>query len=588
MRAGSSGARLQHQRYRKRHVHRSLDRLADIEVSSRGFSMKYNCVAWFLSSWLLGACQWVSGLAPLEVAPDKSDAATLINSVMGGGDSGESQPVSGSGGMRSDATDGGVVDGGRGAKDAGAPDPAFRDTGPACESPEGSDCDWLTECGCDDNEHCQALGAQAKGTCVKRGRRKVGETCRSADECEAGTCEQRVCRAYCRDRCDDGLCLPATGEGGKSLASVSVCWKSCQAGNNETCGEGTTCQTRDIEGRKAALCVPPADPCPTTEDGQCDEPVMCAAGTDSVDCSCEKEEGAECNHVAQCGCPKGKSCEFSNITHEPVCALRDPGGLGANAVCSESQSCAAGLTCTFNPYGSCDKYCTTSTDCPGAGDECVAVGSDGADIRGLRVCSTACSEASPCPPNNSCYKYETGSFCRTYVPEIQGATCNLTYQLGCDGMPGAACDLDLSGGNLTARCLPHTGMLPVSAHCDDASECEAGAVCIWGACRRFCDLSLATSATDAPGCNNGVCVAPPLASDGSAAPFICIVPCSSDAQCDVGLQCQVGSVGDQAGYCRAPLTDDCTVNDGECDEPLPRGTGLCAPGYDTADCIGTP
>lgn len=77
----------------------------------------------------------------------------------------------------------------------------------------------------------------------------------------------------------------------------------------------------------------------------------------------------------------------------------------------------------------------------------------------------------------------------------------------------------------------------------------------------------------------------PLAAGGPAPFSLCFVPCQSDSACDSGLQCNVGS---EISYCNAPLTDMCPTSNGRCDEPMPMGTGLCAPGYDTAECMGAP
>lgn len=532
---------------------------------------------WLVVFSLLSACQILSGTDPLEIAskpnPIEADAST------GGGGS-TPPPKGGNGGTAGDM----MAD--AGPLDAGPPD-AGPDGG-HCERAEGSECNWLEPCGCKEDEICQARGADAKGTCVKPGKRKLGETCKSPDECEEGTCDQRICRAYCTDRCDDGRCLPASGEGDKPLEGINVCWKSCQAGT-DSCQSGTTCQTRDMNGTKAAFCLPPADPCPTTEDGKCDEPTLCAAGTDSVDCSCMKAEDAECNHVEQCGCPKGKSCELADSTHKPVCAVRDIPGLQVDELCATDQSCGKGLTCTFNPFGSCKKYCADSTDCAGPNDECVQVADrDGKDVPGFKICRTGCSDANPCPANNSCVKSETGAFCRPFEPEIPNASCNLTFQLGCDGMPGAACDISPQGSSYTAACVSHSGQLPAGSLCTgSASDCEAGTLCVGGVCRRYCDPELRTAETGAPGCSlSGTCSAPRLA-DSTSAPFnVCFASCAADSDCDTGLQCQLSSIGHPV--CSVPMTSDCPTDNNRCDEPMPRGTGLCAPGFDSADCMVSP
>jgi hypothetical protein len=204
------------------------------------------------------------------------------------------------------------------------------------------------------------------------------------------------------------------------------------------------------------------------------------------------------------------------------------------------------------------------------------------DVQGFKICGTGCSDSLPCPANNTCLKKETGSFCYPYVPEISGATCNLTYQAGCDRMSGVACDVTSSGSTFSAACVPHSGQVPVGSICSSATDCEAGSMCHLGVCRHFCDSSV-----ERDGCDQGTCFAPPI-TGGKAAFELCYIPCRSDSECGSGRQCSFGSLTAEVGLCRVGATDTCTVNDGECDEPRPRGTGICAPGYDTADCMVTP
>ena len=543
------------------------------------------------SIYLLSACQVFAGTSQLTESnimsdagpgPDTSrDAAPAEAGRGGGGGKGgagdEPEPVAGSGGASGEPAVGGEGGGGSGG---------MKPEEPACEKPEGAACDLYEECGCDEEtEHCQARGAEAKATCVKRGEKKIGEPCKSPDDCAEGTCDQRVCRAYCEesDDCNAGQCLPATGEGDKPLKDIKVCWRACQAGNSDSCTDGTTCQTREVDGKKASFCIPPADPCPTVEDGHCDEPVMCAPGTDSVDCSCEKADDVECNHVAQCGCRMGKSCKLSEADFKPICGEID-GAAGPDELCSSNESCGAGLACTTYDYGSCHKYCADKTDCKGEDDKCVQVTSNGEDVPGFKVCVSGCSDSNPCPPNNSCVQQEPGVFlCHPFKPEIAGGTCNLSKQRGCEATPGTACMPTATG----TVCEPHNGQRPRGASCAASSECEAGNVCVAGVCRHFCDDTAPGSSDVALGCvPGGLCTAPRL-STGSDAPFkICLEPCTADSDCDTGSLCRVGEVGRRVGYCAAPMTPCPTDN--ICDEPIPRGTGSCVAGSDTADCGGAP
>ena len=472
--------------------------------------------------------------------------------------------------------------GGSGGGGAGGTTPPPK----ACEKREGDECRWLDEaCGCMEPQHCQVRGDAAKGTCVKRGERKLGETCKSPDDCREGTCDQRVCRSYCEDSCDDGKCLAATGADNKPIAGVNVCWKSCQVGTQDGCAKGSTCQVRDINGMKGAFCLPPENPCPTTEDGNCDEPTYCAVGTDSVDCSCEKAEGAMCSPVGKCGCPKGESCEISS-SGALSCDTRKPDGVQVWGFCKDDPSCAASSTCTFNPYGTCKPYCETSSDCPGKLDSCLTVrDSLGKDIQGFKVCTPGCSDTVKCPEHHACVAGDDGPFCRPFKPEIPNGACSLTLQIGCEANPGTSCSpAQNEKREWITVCAEARGTVPRGGPCGVSGDCESGHLCVDHVCKRFCDSK------ENVGCDQGHCGG--VSSGATAAPFgACSPSCTTDMDCVSGTHCGPMKVGDTKtiNTCQltTPLTTTCLTNNNRCDEPAPRGTGLCAAGSDVADCMGT-
>lgn len=207
-----------------------------------------------LSSTLFAACQVVTGLSPLGVASEDSGVAGSAGMISPPGAAGATpmeeagkagmEPAAGSAGWPMVAAGQG---GGGSTGGVGGP--------PPCELREGSECNWLDECGCRPEQHCQVRGAANKGTCVARGPLPEGAPCKNADQCAKGTCDQHVCRSYCSDRCDAGRCLPATGADGKPIAGVNVCSMSCQIGKANICLKGTTCQVRDTASGKAAFCV---------------------------------------------------------------------------------------------------------------------------------------------------------------------------------------------------------------------------------------------------------------------------------------------------------------------------------------------
>lgn len=531
----------------------------------------------------MAACQVASGIAPLEIAgeggsspePHRSDASMKIDSDTAAGMSaragaGDSAGMSGAGMGGAGMTGGAGVGG---------------DMSPPCDRKEGDECRWLNECGCKDPQHCQARGTDAKGTCVKRGDRKIGQTCKSPDDCHDGTCDEQVCRKYCDDRCDDGKCLPATSPDNKPIADVKVCKVTCQAGSQSDCQDGTTCQVREANGTKTAFCLPPADPCPTTEDGKCDEPTTCAKGTDSVDCSCEKPEGAMCNPIGKCGCPKGKSCEISS-SGAPSCDVRPSPGLKVGEFCQDDPSCGPSSTCTFNPYGTCKAYCSTNSDCPGMIDRCLPVrDNNGKDVPGFKVCLPGCSDSVKCPEHHACVTDSDGSSCRPFKPEIPNGQCSLTLQVGCESQAGTSCFFGKDDSNQwISGCIKWPGTVPTGGPCGANGDCESGHACVDNVCKHFCDVK------ERVGCNQGSCNT--VSFGGSDSPFgACTLPCTSDTDCVSGLHCAQLKLSETTTIKTCQLTmplANCPTNNGRCDEPAPKGTGLCAPGADMADCMGMP
>lgn len=523
---------------------------------------------------MLVGCQVASGISSLEI-----QASTAAGD---GGKSGKEPDMAGAGRGGGGGGEMAGISGGAGSMaGVGGVPPE-----PPCERRDGDDCRYLEqECGCKEPQHCQVRGAEAKATCVKRGDRKVGEPCKTPDDCREGTCDQRVCRKYCENSCDGGKCLPATGSDNKPIAGVNVCWKSCQAGSQDSCPSGTTCQVREASGSKGAFCLPPANPCPTTEDGKCDEPTYCASGTDTVDCSCEKQEGQMCNPIAKCGCPKGKSCEYSS-TGTPTCDDRSKATAKLSEFCKDDPSCEPSLTCTFNPYGTCKAYCRDKADCPGKLDRCQAV-TDRSNKDLFNVCVPGCDDTVKCPDHQACVSSEDGAFCRPYRVEVPNGTCSLSLQLGCESEPGTSCFFGMGDkSEWLSACVPWPGKAPSGAACGVNGDCESGHVCVSHVCKHFCDLQQVNA-----GCAKGTCGS--VSYGGNNAPFgACSLPCSSDTDCSAGLRCAPLQLDESTTIksCQltTPLTTTCPVNNGRCDEPAPKGTGLCATGSDMADCMGAP
>jgi hypothetical protein len=153
-------------------------------------------------------------------------------------------------------------------------------------------------------------------------------------------------------------------------------------------------------------CVAPLDPCPSVEDGVCDDPTgngSCAAGTDNRDCQCvARLPDSTCDPVSQCGCTSGSTCfaslvEGSLVKWHAECAQAGTAGVGGT--CSSQSACGPGLFCD-GLTNTCAKYCGSDTDC-GSG-ACNFITDQSGAVFGH--CRDACKagDDSSCPKGNVC------------------------------------------------------------------------------------------------------------------------------------------------------------------------------------------
>ena len=501
--------------------------------------------------------------------------------------------------------------------DAGTSEPVSEpaaDGGKACVPPAGVACDLITQCGCAADQHCQAIGTAHKPVCVAPGVLDPGSSCKRAADCPRGqTCDDAVCRSYCRRDadCRAGVCV-AAHDGDPRSSGINVCWTKCQPKQADACGAGARCRTLQPErGPKGNYCAAPLDPCPTTEDGRCDDSRGtgdCVDGSDARDCGCRPRlQGASCDLIEQCGCPKGNACfpvTNSDATRSATC-VPWTGKRLAGEPCQRIEDCAAGHVCGAGR--SCERLCEDDAQCEHG--KCLPVElSGGGD---LKACYRSCdrSDAASCNAESRCARFDDrfraqGDFCIAPIqpcfpsdgvcdeakgsgvcaehsdpidccePSWPGAECNLTLQCGCAAKPGTSCALSmLPNGSSNATCAP-AGATPLDHICARDRDCIAGAGCFGNVCRAFCSV-------DADCAGGGRCVSSPRSDLGMTLKN-CLGPCdpASNVPCGPHTTCQPGAAA--SGCILVPLNADCPTNNGSCDEP--EGTGLCVQGSDVADC----
>lgn len=548
------------------------------------------CLA-YLSLFVPASCQVVTGLDGLQIV-----------------DAGE-QTVSGS--IRgTDAQTPFVAIGPDGTR------PPAQDAG--CRLPLGAACDLVTQCGCSRADHCQARAASYVPVCVAPGTLAPGSVCQTPTDCPRGqTCDDHTCRPYCRDDadCSNGICVGLQTKDVKARP-VHVCWAQCSPDDAGSCGAGTPCRILHNErGESGTYCAAPADPCPTIEDGTCDDARgtgSCASGTDAQDCECAPQlPQARCDPVAQCGCPKAEVCAITRDSEKVSAACSAwKGQKRDDASCKDDAECAPGYVCQLG--GSCSRLCNDDAQC--GGRWCLPVVLNSQPSAGLEACYAHCDRTTPvCPAGMRCAHFDSrfafqGDYCVVPVAKcpaadgvcdeargsglcsddtdsvdccqstLMGGECDLVKQCGCEKKPGTSCKQGALGEvTRTSACLP-PGPVAANQWCLDDASCAKGLGCSGHVCRPYCEGEA--------DCGSGArCVFPTL-NDATSSVKVCLGPCSpeTNSPCGENTRCRTGTVDGAAatGCTFVPLTTTCPTDNGRCDEP--EGTGICAEASDLADC----
>lgn len=546
----------------------------------------------YLSIFALASCQAVTGLDGLQIV----DA----------GERSSSSPVHGSDGQGSQA-----------AGDTGSrPNASGNDAG--CRPPPTAACDLLTQCGCKPGDHCQARAAAYAPACFVPGTLAPGSACSSPSDCPRGqTCDDRTCRAYCREDadCEAGICVSLQTKDARA-STVQVCWTQCSPDEPSACGPGARCRTLQTErGESGVYCAAPADPCPTIEDGTCDDARgtgQCADGTDKRDCDCEPTlPGALCDAVVQCGCRRDAACAITrDPAHVSAACTAWTGRKRDDAACKDDAECAPGYVCQFG--GTCSRLCHDDSQC--SGRTCLPVVLSDKPSAGLKVCYTACDRANPsCASGKRCAHFDprfdvVGDYCvlpTAHCPaadgvcdeargtglctddtdvidccqsSLPGGECNLVSQCGCEKKPGTSCATGALGGVAHTVACAAPGPTMANAWCLDDSSCARGLGCSGHVCRPYC-------AEDAD-CGQGARCDFTMRNGVTTSVKVCLDPCNPETNipCGENTRCSTGTVQDApaTGCTFLPLTAACPIGNGRCDEP--EGTGICAEASDPADC----
>ena len=345
--------------------------------------------------------------------------------------------------------------------------------------------------GCaDPGTTCQTggFGACATGTlrCASGGGYQcVGAAPAAKDLCQG---QDDNCNGVIDDDCNPPACTP-----GETRACYSGPEGTQAVG---TCRAGTQTCTGGFWGACAGQVAPTPEVCNGLDDdcsGAADDGTLCGSGYACTAGTCLP---TSCNSE-NARCPAGFDCDPASHTCAPV-----PCGTSGTA-------CGVGRVCRG---GACVDPCQGITCGQGSscsGGQCVA---GGCSIAGCpnqgEVCLQGSCVADPCA-GAAC---PTGTFCRAgdCVRSCAVVECARGQTCGEDGF----CD---------APCSP---------------TCEAGQVCVLGACQPDTCASVSCGASQV--CRNGACVDPPCNH------VSCPVGSCQDGQCVVAASTASGSGSGQA------------------------------------------
>lgn len=163
----------------------------------------------------------------------------------------------------------------------------------------------------------------------------------------------------------------------KDGSGYDVCWcpvASCASANDGVCDEPGSCDA----GTDGLDC------CYWANDGVCDEPTLCAMGTDGADCAtsacddscpyandgvCQYEGRAECDFATDLTDCAG-SCDDSCGVVNGVCD--EPTRGSSDGLCARATDCTdcLGDSCAMSLDGKCDdkSVCVVGTDCTDCGE----------------------------------------------------------------------------------------------------------------------------------------------------------------------------------------------------------------------------
>jgi len=398
-----------------------------------------------------------------------------------------------------------------------------------CRDPQLVDCSpFLCTSGvcediCQDDSQCapgyhcvlQTKNGVTSGLC---GKRKNGQPCLDADECESGQCVDGVCcESSCTGPCRSCSLPSAPGQCLNVASNVPDPHKTCVDQGNHTCLTNGLCDGQGSCQNYAAgtLCKPES-----CVDGLYTAPFTCDASGQCVfsgsrDCNPYVCNGSTCFDICTNNdqCMTGKYCANSSCGLKPAGANCSVGtdcqtGFCAQGVCCDracTDACVAcnlattAGTCTAvpdnspDPQGKClatkTETCGTTGKCAGGACAYVAKGQHCKDA--TCVGSLSFTPTSTCDGNGAC---STPANQPCSVSVCASGACKITCTSSADCIPPALCV-----GN-------SCGLKDKGVACTAGSQCSSGfcteGVCCDNACSDSCKTCKGTASNQVGTCSN--------------------------------------------------------------------------------------
>lgn len=394
----------------------------------------------------------------------------------------------------------------------------------------------------------------------------ANNSCAVGEQCAVGVHGERLCLAA--DRCRVVRC-PLGKACDKATGNCTIDRPPCE---NVRCPLGESCEPA------TGLCAPLVDRC----EGICcgDYEVCDPALQDCVPDRCE-------DNAYSCLCGPSQQCE--PITGACLDVVDRCGNCAANQFCDADRGVCVTIEAGLAETGRVGAPCTSASDCGRAGVDafCIADGGLFGPMPG-GICSASCS-LSPCAGGSACVDLGI-EICLDVCLENTDCRNGFACLLVDSADPRRYCFPQGSGGS---HCTG-AGCGTIGSGCRQDEDCVVGATCQRGGgfpggyCQKRNCIQLGSRADCDEAREDCVC----LGTGDCADSTIGLGKCNTTAQdCRLGYACYPATTAGIDGYCyprQCEEDQDCRIQGDSCSvDRCDKVRGLCDdPCTKDADCFG--